>query len=161
MEVWMKRFAFALLLAFTCSSASAQSWGEYVNARFQYRLCYPQALFSPEAEADNGDGRRFDAPDGISLIVYGRRNAMDESVNDVAQGIGARLAGDSGRIVYVAAQPGFFVVSGTHAGQIFYVKGLLRGDDYKIFELVYPAAQRAQFDGIVTRMSGCFGNIGR
>jgi hypothetical protein len=161
-----RRWAPGILVAVATLIAAAAAWAEagwsdYVNARFQYRICYPTAVFTPEPEAENSDGRRFSAGGGVSLIVYGRNNALDQAIKTVAADTGARLAGEGGKVTYSALRPNLFAVSGTHAGQIFYAKGLLKDNQYKIFELTYPAAQASHLNAIVQKIAGCFSNTER
>ena len=50
-----------------------------MNERFGTSLVFPAATFVPEAPPENGDGRRFVAPDGV-LEVYAWDNTERETV---------------------------------------------------------------------------------
>lgn len=148
----------ALLFFFGAAGRAEAGWGDYVNVRFQYHICYPSTIFTPEDESANGDGRRFSSDDGSSLIVYGSNNALDESPKALADEIATRLAGAAGKTTYSAIRPDLFVVSGTQQDKIFYAKGILRNQQYKIFEIIYPAAQAPRYKRLMEKIVACFGH---
>src|SRR5690348_10551026 len=59
--------------------------GSYTNARFGYTLIYPNDRFTPQPEAENGDGRHFTARSGAAdLAVWGAYNALEQTPDDIA-----------------------------------------------------------------------------
>ncbi len=127
-------------------------WKIYTNVRFGYQVCYPADLFTPQPEADNGDGRLFDAASGASLRVWGVNNAAEQSLSVYTDD----LAGSGAKITYRVVGPTFSVISGTKEGAIFYAKTLPTGDAFRTFELTYAESQAALFDGIADKLSSCF-----
>src|SRR5438046_1460692 len=65
----MRRCVFACLaLTLFASSASAQSWHTYTNARFGTTADVPRDWTAGQ-EPENGDGLVFTSPDGQSTII--------------------------------------------------------------------------------------------
>lgn len=139
------------------------AWSSYANARFQYTICYPEDLFAPQGEADNGDGRRFSTKDGAVLTVYGSNNALSQSMSDLLAETAARLAEKSGTVTYKALKPKWFVVSGESGDNIFYAKTIYnkREDQFKSFELHYPKVAAPIYDSVIAHIAACFSSIGR
>jgi hypothetical protein len=106
------------------SSADARTWRTYINARFQYAVCYPDDLLVPQGETENSDGQKFLAADGRHLFVYGHNNALDEPLRDAFAAVGSRLASASGKVTYKVLKPNWFVVSGQNGATVFYAKTL-------------------------------------
>ncbi len=79
-------------------SASAHVWQRYTNVRFQYSICYPEGLLVPQGESPNSDGQKFLAKDGAQLVVFGRNNAIDESLRDALASTEVRLTDSSGKL---------------------------------------------------------------
>jgi len=107
----------------------ANDWhifARYVNARFQYAICYPKDLLVPQGEAANSDGQRFLPKDGgAELIVYGSNNALDETLKGRMSETEARLTGATGKVTYKVQKANWFVLSGQNGQTVFYVKTLL------------------------------------
>ena len=104
--------ALAACIAFGFGAVSHHIWKVYTNVRFQYSICYPQDLLVPQGEAENSDGRMFLAHDGAKLRVFGRNNALRETLEDALEDTRSRLTGASGKVTYKAIKPDWFVVSG-------------------------------------------------
>jgi hypothetical protein len=141
------------------STVAAHLWKSYVNARFQYAICYPQDLLVPQGEAPNSDGQRFLAKDGAQLLVFGRNNALDESLRDVLAHTEARLADAQGRVTYKVRKPNWFVVSGQNGQTIFYAKTLYSHDQFKSFELSYNRSTAAIYQPLIGRIAACFADL--
>ena len=147
------------LLLLACSTVYAgggTQYRTYDNVRFQYAISYPEGVLYPQGEADNGDGREFlSAHADAVLTVYGRYNALDESLeglyDDAARG---GLPDDPKRVVtYKVLRKDYFVVSGHDHGQIFYHKVMLNGDVIRTMDFVYPERQKRYYDPIASRMA--------
>ena len=172
-DVFRKRLlvtliASAALFAVACNNALQASqeaadhnWNTYTNVRFQYKICYPTDLLSPQGESENSDGQTFLAKDGAKLIVYGQNNALNDSLKNTLQETASRLAGPSGKVTYQVLKPNWFVASGRGKDDIFYVKTLYSHDQFKSFELTYKDSQAAVYGPIVKRLSSCFADLAR
>jgi hypothetical protein len=134
-------------------------WKTYTNVRFQYSICYPEDLIIPQGEVENSDGQRFTGNDGATLIVYGRHNALGQSLKQIMDETSSRLAGKSGKVTYKMIKPNWFVVSGVNESSIFYAKTLRNHAQLKSFELTYSQASAATYQPLVPRISGCFHDL--
>jgi len=143
------------------AAADGHAWKVYTNVRFQYSICYPQDLLVPQDEAENSDGRKFLAKDGAQLIVFGRNNALNESLKDALGDAASRLAGPSGKVTYSAIKPDWFAVSGRNGHSVFYAKTLYAHEQFKSFELTYDSGASALYKPVISRLAGCFVNTGR
>jgi hypothetical protein len=145
-------------LALCPAAVLAQTaWPTYDNARFQYSICYPQQRLVPQPEAENGDGRHFQATDGAELTVYGDNDTTKETPEAAADEIGTRLgAPPDGRVTYKVVHGDWFVVSGRTMKQIFFAKGYLDHDQFKVFEFTYPIAKAAVYNDVAARFEVCF-----
>ncbi len=139
-------------------AAPAHVWKAYVNARYQYSVCFPADLLTPQPEAPDGDGRVFTGH-GATLRAFGSPVAEPTAAGAKAAGAkaaGARLAGRAGRVTYTAVKPMWFVVSGTNDTNAFYAKTLYGSDAVRSFELIYPASAAPTWDVIAASLNACF-----
>ena len=135
------------------------AYATYVNVRFAYAVAYPKRVLFPQGEADNGDGQRFlSAHAAAVLTVYGRYNALDQSLGDLyTEAARGTMPNRATRVVtYRALGRNWFVVSGHGGGRIFYEKTLLDGDVIRSLEFVYPARRRRFYDPIAARVAASF-----
>jgi hypothetical protein len=139
--------------------ADHHSWKTYTNVRFQYSICYPEDLIIPQGEAENSDGQMFLGNDGTTLIVYGRHNALGQSLKEIMDESSSRLAGKSGKVTYKIIKPEWFVLSGVNESSIFYAKTLSSHAQLKSFELTYNRASAATYQPLVRRISKCFSDL--
>ena len=149
-----------VLLNAQAPAADHHTWKVYTNVRFQYSICYPQDLLAPQREAENSDGRKFLAKDGARLLVFGRNNALHQTLKDALEDTGSRLTGASGKVTYKAIKPDWFAVSGESGKSVFYAKTLYVHEQFKSFELTYDSDASAVYKPVVTRLAGCFVNTG-
>ncbi|MHC1790601.1 hypothetical protein [Solidesulfovibrio sp.] len=121
--------------------------GRYYNAKYRYRIAYPEAVFTPQGESDAGDGQRFLAAGGRArLLVYGAFNALGTTLDQEYR----EALGQAGRTVtYQVLRKDWFVVSGLARDDIFYRKTILADDIFRTVELTYPRALKATFDPLV------------
>ena len=136
----------------TAADPAAHPWKAYVNVRFDYSVCFPADLLTPEPEAPNADGRRFVAKDGAVLLAYGSNNVLHASAATAARTTGARL----GTVSYSSVKPKWFVVSGTKDTSDFYAKSLFVGDQVKSFELTYPRTDAVIWRPVAAVLNACF-----
>jgi hypothetical protein len=148
----------ATLFGFLLTVVAQDQYRTYRNSRFTYSISYPANLLYPQGESANGDGQRFLSKDGrAELIVWGSNNALNEKLRDVYERETSAGAGHPKRIVtYKILQPGWFVVSGSEAGRIFYQKTMLKGDVFKTFRAEYDESDKARFNPIVKRIEKSF-----
>jgi hypothetical protein len=131
-------------------------YGTYVNARFGYTISYPTAYLRPEAESDNGDGRRFTSNDGTALLtVWGENRMEKESVASIYR---AQLdqAGVGRVVTYKVLKPTWFVISWREGGRIYYRKTIARKDGFASFILEYAEKRKDVFDPMVRTISDGF-----
>ena len=84
-------------------------------------------------------------------MVFGRNNAMGESLKDALASTEARLTDSSGKITYRAVKLNWFVVSGQKGSTEIHVKTLYNHDQSKSFELTYDySAAAVYFNGSST-----------
>ena len=130
-------------------------WNTYGNARFELLICFPADLLTPQPEADNGDGRVFVAADGTRLEVWGTFNAQNLTPAQVLAAETAHITGEHGTITYKASKPGWYALSGTMDGKVFYQRGLSDTVRFASFRLVYPKAAAATWNPVAARISEC------
>ncbi|GAA0310075.1 hypothetical protein [Rhodovulum strictum] len=135
-------------------------YARYVNSRFGTAIAYPASYFQPEPPPGNGDGRRFASADGSAqFLVFAQFNVMGQTLGGLMQSDEDALGRE--RISYRATGEGWYVLSGLTGERIFYRKILLTADDViHVFEIVYPAQLKAEFDAVVSYMAKGFGPAG-
>jgi hypothetical protein len=141
------------------SAADGHLWKSYTNVRFQYVICYPADLLVPQGESPNSDGQKFLAKDGAQLLVFGRNNALNESLEDILAHTKARLADAQGRVTYKVLKPNWFVVSGQNGQTIFYAKTRYSHDQFKSFELSYDRSVAEIYQSLIGRIASCFADL--
>jgi hypothetical protein len=132
------------------------TWRTYTNVRFNYSICYPQELLTPQGESANSDGQQFVAKDGAKLIAYGQFNSLNEPLKVALEDTSIRLAGPSGKVTYKAVKGNWFVISGENGKSVFYAKSILTGDELKSFELTYGMNESETYRPVIERISRCF-----
>ena len=146
----------ALLLSLAVVAAEAESsFQTYRNARFGYSVEVPSDFRRGEAPVNN-DGRVFydRLSEGI-LSVFGMYNALEASPESYAAEREADWKGLNGNVTYRAMRKGWFVLSGTVDGEIFYERVLFSDDRETIATLLvrYPESEKERFGAFVTRAS--------
>lgn len=139
---------FGLLLAMParCPAAEAQAPDRYANSKYEYSIKYPSS-FSPQGEADAGDGQVFLAPDGQGeMRVYAGYNVFGTSIGKRYQ---ESLEAVGKKPTYSVLRPDWFVVSGLKDGKIYYEKTQLRRDAYFTVSFTYDPAARELFDPLI------------
>lgn len=105
----------------------------YVNERFGFSIAYPANYLIPQRPLPtNGDGCRFLSRDGrAEMIVYGHYNALDQTLDEIAQG--EQKPGRT--ITYRVIKGKWFVLSGYEGKKVFYQKTVQRDDVIQTFHL--------------------------
>ncbi len=142
------------------AAAVPAGWKTYQNARFGYSVRYPGDLLQPLPEADDGDGRHFQALHGHADVAvwasYGADDTLGSLADEAAQGcIGGRA---SYRVVRDHDVPPFMALSCLEpGGQVLYAKALRCKDVTTQIQLTYPAAEKAAWDPVAAKMSASLG----
>lgn len=138
------------------SADPSSAWPHYANARYGYDVCYSTA-FTPEPEADAGDGRKFAGPDGAQMLIFGQFNAADSTLAQWAESQAKTYTGKrAGKITHRALHPGLAVISGSDGkGNLFYTRTLAKGDRFVSLQFRYPARQAKRFQPIIEQTARC------
>jgi hypothetical protein len=156
-----RTFASLLVLAIAlagASSASAQDWRTYSNARYGFSLQYPGDIFAVERTAEAGDGQLFVAKNGGARLLGGTLTNDTGFTPRSYQTYVAKNSYAGYRISYRRLGGNWFVLSGEGDGKIFYEKAMFScaGRLINSFAIIYPSHQRGVFDRIVERVEDSF-----
>jgi hypothetical protein len=147
-------FAVLVLLVSTPVAMAGNDWQKFVIPRTGTAVDVPVGLFSADAgPTDDGLGRRFVTGDGRADLTV---QAFPNQANDSPAKFLARKQPPSG-IAYRRVTPDFFVVSSVRNGKIWYNRCNRSGSYMDCVLINYPAAEKRQWDGIVTRISTTLG----
>jgi hypothetical protein len=140
----------ALNLVPALAGAGSSDWQRYTIAKTGAAVEIPVGIFSDDvALPDGGLGRRFYTSDRRADMTV---QSIPNAANDSPSGFLAKQRPPA-NIVYQRITPDFFVVSSFRNGKIFYDR-CNRSRDYLNCVLInYPAAEKRQWDAIVTRIS--------
>ena len=142
------------------ASAVNGKWVSYVNERFRYSLEYPD-IFTDSQESDNGDGLWLSTEiDRYALTLSGGYNVLGE---DGESRLRSRLE-EIPRIVVGsdASGPGWYrvmhaVESGVDGTEsLFHEYGIIDGENWATFILLYPSEERERFAPIAESMEKAF-----
>jgi hypothetical protein len=129
-------------------------WTVFVEPSLGTRMDLPSAVFSAaDGAAYRGVGRQFKTADGrAALAIYSQRN---DNRDTPASYLRKNFVFPRAAISYERVTRNFFAVSGTREGMIFYSRCNLSptGATLHCFDMQFPAAEKAAWDAIVTRMS--------
>jgi len=148
-----------LALAFAAaSSASAQDWRSYNNARYGFSLQYPSDIFAVERATEAGDGQLFVAKNGDARLLVGTLTNDTGFTPRSYQTYLAQNSYSGYRISYRRLGGSWFALSGEGNGKIFYEKAMFScaGRLINSFAVIYPSDQRGVFDRIVERVEDSF-----
>jgi len=141
----------ALALTLSCGDAAAQpaNWRRYVVPESGARVDIPLGIFTEEGgKPESGAGGRF-------LTSDHRANLTVQSVPDEGLSPARFLETKNppSRVVYKRVTDRFFVVSSIRNDRIWYNRCNFAGRTANCVLINYPAAEKRQWDGIVTRIS--------
>jgi hypothetical protein len=139
----------AILVPAACA-AGTNDWQRYVIAKTGGAIEIPMSIFSEDAgPPENGLGRRFYSADHRADLTV---QAIPNPENDTPAAFLAKKRPPTD-IVYKRVTSNFFVVSSFRNGKIWYNR-CNRSEGYMNCVLInYPAAEKRQWDGVVTRIS--------
>jgi hypothetical protein len=146
-----KIFMVTYLLAIPgVATAQSLGWQKYTVPETGANLDLPVTIFSKDAgQPESGYGRRF-------LTADGRANLTVQSFpNDVGDSPAVFLAkmNPPSNIVYKRVTPRFFAVSSFRNDKIWYNRCNFPGRFVNCVLINYPAAEKRQWDSVVTRIS--------
>jgi hypothetical protein len=145
-------YCIALGLALSPSLAAAQpvEWVRYQVPETGAAVDIPTSIFTERAgKPEAGHGERFQTSDRRADLT------VQSVANDAGSSPAAYLAGKNPppNIVYKKVTPRFFVVSSFSKGKIWYDRCNFAGPFIHCVLINYPAEEKRQWDGVVTRIS--------
>ena len=146
------RFACTVALSLIPAVAAADNaeWQKYVIAKTGAAVEIPVSIFSADGgPAESGLGRRFYSGDRRADLTVESVANID---NDAPAAFLAKQRPPSD-IVYRRVTPSFFVVSSFRNGKIWYNRCNRSGAYMNCVLINYPAAEKRQWDEVVTRIS--------
>jgi hypothetical protein len=155
MTAFRSACAIALGIVPALAHAGGTDWRRYVLPNSGTAVEVPVALFSRDAgPPEGGSGRRLTTDDGRADLTI---QAIPNPAGEPPATFLAKMQPPSG-IVYKRVTPDFFVVSSVRNGKIWYDRcnrssGAGSGGYMNCILINYPAAEKPQWDGVVTRIS--------
>jgi hypothetical protein len=142
--------AFILAVIPTLAMAGDAEWRRYVIASTGTSVDMPVSIFSSDGgAAEGGTGRRFFTDDRRADMTV---QSMPNPGNDSPAGFLTKMRPPAG-ITYKRITSDFFVVSSIRGDRIWYNR-CNRGQGTMNCVLInYPAAEKRQWDDVVTRIS--------
>jgi len=130
-------------------------WRIYSVPEFGTSVEYPAGIFDVvDGKAEKGTGQQFSSADGRALLtIYSQANQSGETPLTYLEN---HLRVDRSALSYQRLTRSFFAISASHQGLIFYSRcNFSHGTQAAVhcFDLVYPRAQKHDWDGVVTRIS--------
>lgn len=118
----------------------------YANARFQYQVTVPGG-YTWNREADNGDGRTFDGPEGVHISAWGQNNVFAHTAQDELDWLKGNL--DSGTSITFenVAGPSVYLSYYDTDGSVVYLKELVGDNTICAVELRYPSTPSSRAVG--------------
>ena len=148
----MRRILVMALLAACCASVSAEplGWQRYTVPETSATVDLPTTLFSKDVgPAEQGNGRRFTTADNRATLAV---QSMENKDHDTPAAYLAKKHPPS-NIVYKRITSDFFVVSSFRNNLIWYDRCNFTGRFIACVLVNYPAAEKRQWDGAITRIS--------
>lgn len=144
----MKKTAILVMLCALPAAAGAEDWSSYRIPETGTAVDIPSSVFTEEAGRPEGYGMRFRTSDGRADLTV---QAVPSDGSSPAAFL-ARKNPPSG-ITYKRIAPRFFVVSSVRRGKIWYDRCNFTARYVHCVLINYPAAEKRQWDAIVSRMS--------
>ena len=141
-----------ILLGFAPALAFAGDieWRRYTIASTGTSVDMPVSIFTSDAGApEGGTGRRFFTEDRRADLTV---QSVPNPENDSPAAFLAKKRPPAG-IVYKRITPDFFVVSSIRKDRIWYNRCNRGNGTMNCVLINYPAAEKRQWDGVVTRIS--------
>ena len=155
----MKNHGISVIALVTLIFMSAQpanaEWRTYENMRFGFAFTYPAHIFLPGPAPENGDGRRFYAPDEEAIIsVWGSYNALDHRPKSYFK-FARDEVGVVDNITYKRLAKDWLVISGYKGNMVYYEKTVFTCNFQRMtsVSITYPAAKKKDYDGMVGKIT--------
>ena len=130
--------------------AQTESWHKYTVPETGATVDLPVAIFAKDAGSpETGYGRRFTTADGRATLAV---QSMTNEANDSPASFLAKKHPPS-NIAYSRITTRFFVVSSFRKNLIWYDRCNFAGRFVNCVMVNYPAAEKRQWDGVITRIS--------
>lgn len=136
-------------------SSDSQSDGEstksseprtYANARFHYQVTVPGG-YTWNREADNGDGRTFDGPEGVHISAWGKNDVFHHTAQDELDWLKENLKSGTSITFENVAGPSVYLSYYDTDGSVVYLKEIVGDDTICAVELRYPDTPSARAVG--------------
>jgi hypothetical protein len=150
MRLSLHFIALGLALSPMVAAAEPISWSKYQVPETGAEVDIPMSIFSePAGKPEVGYGGRFLTSDLRADLT------VQSFPNDAGFSPAVFLARKNppSNIVYKRVTPRFFVVSSFRKGKIWYNRCNFAGRFINCVLINYPAAEKRQWDGVVTRIS--------
>ncbi|SFU49373.1 hypothetical protein SAMN05192541_102264 [Bradyrhizobium arachidis] len=143
-----KTAAILIMLCALPAAAGAESWSSYRIPESGTSVDIPASIFTEEAGRPDGYGVQYRTGDG-------RADLTVQAVPNDGGSPRAFLARKNppAGIIYKRVTPRFFVVSSIRRGKIWYDRCNFASRYVHCVLINYPAAEKRQWDAIVTRIS--------
>jgi hypothetical protein len=141
-------FAAIVYVLCTFAAAHAESWSTYRIPETGTAVDIPTSIFTEDSGKPEGYGRRLRSANGSADLTVQAIPAIGESPASFL----ARKNPPPG-IIYKRVTPRFFVVSSVKHNAIWYNRCNFYGHYAHCVLINYPAAEKRQWDGVVTRIS--------
>jgi hypothetical protein len=142
--------ALALALTATLALAGEREWQRYAIPSTGTSVEMPVTIFTRDAgPPDGGTGRRFFTDDNRADLTV---QSVANPDNDAPATFLAKKKPPPG-IIYKRVTPDFFVVSSIRNDRIWYNRCNRANGAMNCVMINYPAAEKRQWDSIVTRIS--------
>jgi hypothetical protein len=144
------------LLAFPgVAAAQPVEWQKYEIPETGAKVDLPVTIFSEDAgKPESGYGRRLLTADGRANLTV---QSVSNEANDTPAAFLSKMRPPSD-IVYRRVTLNFFVVSSFRKGKIWYDRCNFAGRMVNCVLINYPAAEKRQWDEVVTRISNSLTN---
>jgi hypothetical protein len=142
--------AIALLAFPGAGAAQPVEWQKYEIPETGAKVDLPVTIFSEDAgKPESGYGRRLLTPDGRANLTV---QSVPNEANDTPAAFLSKMQPPSD-IVYRRVTSNFFVVSSFRKDKIWYDRCNFAGRIVNCVLINYPAAEKRQWDDVVTRIS--------
>lgn len=127
-------------------------WKIVTEAGTGVRLGIPTKLV-PQQSSD-ANGAKWSSPTGTVQVLLARRKEANPTTAKLAEQEKKEPVGRT--IDYTVVKPDFFVLSGMQGLKKFYVRGTFKGDEVRIFTILYDQAMENTVEPVVIAMSSAF-----
>jgi hypothetical protein len=150
MRTYRLSAAFALGFIPALAFAGDTEWRRYVIPSTGTSVDMPVSIFTRDAgPPEDGTGRRFFTDDNRADLTV---QSVSNPANDSPATFLAKKRPPAG-IIYRRITPDFFVVSSIRKDRIWYNRCNRSNGAMNCVLINYPAAEKRQWDGVVTRIS--------